>query len=132
MELKLSGGVCLLKPFQELASEDFAQNPLWEKEPSISRRYPLSVIPRQAARRDDAVTRAARVIREAVDRAPDERGEQKMVGGPPFGGRDLGAARDRHPAAAVDRHRVFEDLCLRQHGPNRTGSVRSRSYCPAP
>jgi hypothetical protein len=55
VELKLSGGVCLLKRFQELAAEDFTQNSLREEEPITARTHPLRVIPRQAARSYDAV-----------------------------------------------------------------------------
>ena len=80
---------------------------------------------------DHPVARPPCVVRQAVDRAADECGEQEVVGRPPFGRCDLCSAGDRHPAATVDRHRVFEHLCVRRHALNRTGSVRSRSYCPA-
>ena len=55
VELELSGSVSLLDGFQELAAENFAENPLWEKEAGISRADPAGVIARQAAGGHDAM-----------------------------------------------------------------------------
>ena len=55
VELELSRSVSLLDGFQELAAENFAENPLWEKEAGISRADPAGVIARQAAGGHDAV-----------------------------------------------------------------------------
>jgi hypothetical protein len=71
------------------------------------------------------VAGAPRVMREAVDRAPDERGEQQVVSRPAFGRHELASAGDRHPAREVDLDRVFEGLGGDRHRQNL--SVRSGS-----
>jgi hypothetical protein len=47
--------VSLLQSFDELAAKDFTENSLGEKEARVPGAHPVRVIPREAARSDDAV-----------------------------------------------------------------------------
>ena len=96
-----------MEPFQELAAEDLAQNPLRKEEPGISRTYPLSVIPRQAARRDDAmnVGMMLQLLIPGVEDAEESDFGAEMLG---VGGdvdQRLGAATEQQP---VDHFLVLQ------------------------
>ena len=45
----------MLQSFDELAAKDFTENSLGEKEARVPGAHPVRVIPREAARSDDAV-----------------------------------------------------------------------------
>jgi hypothetical protein len=55
LEPELSGGVSLPEGFDELAAEDLTENPYREEELVLVGVYPVDVISRQTARRDDTV-----------------------------------------------------------------------------
>jgi len=99
VELELSGSVSLLERFEELAAEDLAEHPLWEKEAGISRAYPSSVIVRQAAGSHDAVNvrMVLQLLIPGVEDAKEADLGAKTLGVRGDFDQCLGAATEQHP-----------------------------------